>query len=101
MLARLLKLHQDNSPFVILDSAGGCGLQEFEITMDIMREKQFLLLLDDVHHLKHFSKLESREERFPLSVACGRSLSWLGPRVAQVAVRATPRNAIMCTHGTL
>jgi hypothetical protein len=58
LLPQLLKLHHDNCPLVILDSAGGCGLYEFDIMMDVMRDAAFLLLLDDTHHLKHFRSLQ-------------------------------------------
>jgi hypothetical protein len=57
LLPQFLRLHRESRPLVVLDSAGGCGLYEFQLTMDIMRDARFLLLLDDTHHLKHFRSL--------------------------------------------
>jgi hypothetical protein len=58
LLARLLKTHREQRPLVILDSAGGIGLMEFQILMEEMAGKPFFLLLDDIHHIKHFRSLE-------------------------------------------
>jgi len=58
LLARLLEAHGDQRPLVILDSAGGVGLMEFQILIEEMAGKPFFLLLDDTHHVKHFRSLE-------------------------------------------
>ncbi|MFC1576903.1 hypothetical protein ACFL42_01145 [Candidatus Omnitrophota bacterium] len=54
LLRRLLKRYCRDSPLIVLDSAGGIGLLEFRITEEILRNYSFWLLLDDIHHLKHF-----------------------------------------------
>jgi hypothetical protein len=51
---RLLRRHQGDRPLIHLDSAGGIGYLEFKIVKEIMRGHVFWLLLDDIHHLKHF-----------------------------------------------
>ena len=58
LLPKYLKLHQRNKPLVILDSSGGCGWYEFQVMMEIMKDLPFVLLLDDVHHIKHYRSLE-------------------------------------------
>ncbi len=54
LLRRLLHRHQGDRPLILLDSAGGIGYLEFKIVKEIMRGHVFWLLLDDIHHLKHF-----------------------------------------------
>ena len=81
LLPAFLRLHRDNSPLVILDSAGGCGLYEFKTMMEIMGDASFLLLLDDTHHLKHFRSLDAirNDPRFKLlghSAEHGWALAW-------------------------
>jgi hypothetical protein len=81
LLSQFLRMHHDNRPLVILDSAGGCGLYEFQIVMDVMRDAPFLLLLDDTHHLKHFRSLQhvKADPRFKLlnvSDYHGWALAW-------------------------
>jgi len=39
---------------VLLDSAGGVGYLEFQKVQEIMKNKTYFLILDDIHHLKHF-----------------------------------------------
>lgn len=41
-------------PLILLDSAGGVGYFEFQQVMKYMAGNDFFLVLDDVHHLKHF-----------------------------------------------
>jgi hypothetical protein len=57
LLARYLDAHRDQTPLVILDSAGGIGLLEFNITSSLMKGNEYLLLLDDAHHVKHYRSL--------------------------------------------
>jgi len=57
LLPKYLKLHHHNRPLIILDSSGGCGWYEFQIMMEVMKDVSFLLLLDDVHHIKHYRSL--------------------------------------------
>ena len=53
LLPKLIKQFYNNNMFV-LDSAGGVGHMEFQITDDLMKNKNYYILLDDTHHLKHF-----------------------------------------------
>jgi hypothetical protein len=54
LLKHYLIQFREKKPLVILDSAGGVGFLEFSILMDIMGSYPFLLLLDDIHHVKHY-----------------------------------------------
>ncbi len=58
LLSRLLTKHQDDAPLIVLDSAGGIGLLEFQIMQRIMKGKRYWLLLDDIAHLKHIRSFE-------------------------------------------
>jgi hypothetical protein len=58
LLAKYLVEVQHLNPLILLDSAGGLGWAEFEITINIMQYNRYTLLLDDVHHVKHFRSLE-------------------------------------------
>lgn len=58
LLVKLLEKNINKRLFVILDSAGGVGFLEFQKVLDTLGNRQFLLLLDDTHHLKHFRSLE-------------------------------------------
>ena len=54
LLEFLLLKVKNKTPLILLDSAGGIGYLEFKKTMEIMHSFDFYLILDDVHHLKHF-----------------------------------------------
>ena len=54
LLEKYLRKFQTDNPLVILDSAGGMGFLEFSIVREVMRNYPYLLLLDDIHHIKHF-----------------------------------------------
>jgi hypothetical protein len=57
LLRRFCKIHRNHQPLIVLDSAGGIGYLEFQIMRDVMGQAEYMLLLDDVHHLKHFRSL--------------------------------------------
>ena len=57
LLARSLVAVRDETPLVVLDSAGGTGWLEFTTLIETMQTRPYVLLLDDVHHLKHFRSL--------------------------------------------
>lgn len=59
LLEKLLIQYRDDKPLVVLDSAGGIGLMEFAIMMHVMDGREFFVLLDDVHHVKHFRSLST------------------------------------------
>lgn len=59
LLAASLLRVRDETPLIVLDSAGGTGWLEFTTVRETMGTRPYLLLLDDVHHLKHFRSLES------------------------------------------
>lgn len=45
---------RDHRPLVLLDSAGGIGYLEFLVTREIMGNRPYWLLLDDIQHIKHY-----------------------------------------------
>src|SRR5207249_2262859 len=49
---------RDANPLVLLDSAGGTGWMEFTTLRQTMGDRAYVLLLDDVHHVKHYRSLE-------------------------------------------
>lgn len=40
--------------FIVLDSAGGVGFLEFSILLRELRDRPYIILLDDIDHIKHF-----------------------------------------------
>lgn len=55
LLQRLIEpLWTRDRLFVSLDSAGGIGWLEFGVVEKLLRERDYLLFLDDVEHIKHF-----------------------------------------------
>lgn len=58
VLAAQLKRHVDHKPLIVLDSAGGIGFLEFQIVMEVMAGRGFVILLDDTHHIKHYRSLQ-------------------------------------------
>jgi hypothetical protein len=57
LLRKWLREFVDHNPLVILDSAGGTGLLEFNILRETMHDRPYVLLLDDTHHVKHYRSL--------------------------------------------
>lgn len=55
-------------PLILLDSAGGIGYLEFISVMNYLKDSDFILILDDIHHLKHFRSLIDikRDSKFTL-----------------------------------
>lgn len=53
----LLPAIKNTNPIILLDSAGGIGMLEFNTVLDLMRNNSFIIILDDIHHLKHFRSL--------------------------------------------
>ena len=67
-----------NSLFV-LDSAAGIGYYEFTQVMQLMRNKKYFLVLDDIDHLKHFRSkeyIESHPEEFEMK-GINKESGWL------------------------
>jgi hypothetical protein len=76
LLARTLQRHRDDWPLIVLDSAGGVGLLEFQTTVETMGSASYALFLDDTHHLKHFRSLlavQSRPDFRPIRMADDKS----------------------------
>jgi hypothetical protein len=65
-------------PLVLLDSSGGIGLLEFEVVLDAMKSRPFVLVLDDTLHLKHYRSLRriQTDSRFSL-IAKGTKRDWI------------------------
>lgn len=53
MIKKYLTAMKNNNPLVLLDSSGGVGYLEFKTTLEAMDGKPFIIILDDVHHVKH------------------------------------------------
>ena len=54
LLQTYLQKFKTKNPLIILDSAGAIGSLEFSIMEEVMRYHSYLLLLDDINHIKHF-----------------------------------------------
>ncbi len=48
----------NNTSLILLDSAGGIGYLEFLTAIDYLKHSNFFIILDDIHHLKHFRSLQ-------------------------------------------
>ncbi len=58
VLPRMLAVHADHAPLIVLDSAGGIGFLEFQVMQEAMAGRRYALLLDDTHHVKHYRSLQ-------------------------------------------
>lgn len=76
LLAKLLEQHKFDQPLIVLDSAGGIGLLEFEIVQDIMGLQPYWLLLDDVHHIKHYRSLQRIKNDLDFDVLISSTDKW-------------------------
>lgn len=54
LLQKYLLKFKELNPLVILDSCGGIGYLEFSILNETMQSHSYLVLLDDINHIKHF-----------------------------------------------
>jgi hypothetical protein len=67
------------SALIILDSAAGIGFYEFTQVVKEMGNKEYILVLDDIHHLKHFRSKEfikANKDKFEL-IGLNEELGWL------------------------
>jgi len=55
-------------PLILLDSAGGIGYLEYQKVMQILSGDDFFLILDDIHHLKHFRSRQDIEKNPRFSI---------------------------------
>jgi hypothetical protein len=78
LLEKYLVRFQMTNPLIILDSAGGIGFLEFSIVRSVMRRRPYLLLLDDINHLKHFRSYEQikKDPKFSI-LGLDESRGWL------------------------
>ena len=58
LLGKSLERVRNANPLVILDSSGGVGWLEFTLLRETMERRPFVLLLDDIHHVKHFRSFQ-------------------------------------------
>lgn len=66
LLAKACKIRPE---MVILDSAGHIGFIEFKYLMSLLPDHDFILVLDDIHHVKHydsFQYVKSRPDKFTI-----------------------------------
>lgn len=68
LLPKLIKEFYNDEMLIVLDSAGGVGHMEFQITDELMKNKTYYLLLDDTHHLKHFRGYDIIKNRGDFSI---------------------------------
>lgn len=54
LLTHLIEKNIDKSMMIVLDSSGGIGFFEFKLVKEKLKNKPYYILLDDIHHLKHF-----------------------------------------------
>jgi hypothetical protein len=54
----LLQKHKSLPLLIALDSCGGTGLLEFRIVDRTLRSQEYVLLLDDINHVKHYRSFE-------------------------------------------
>jgi len=81
LLEKYLKAFKATTPLIILDSAGGIGLLEFSIVREVMQGLPYIILLDDINHLKHFRSHQhiKKDRQFKI---LGSSERWLLARHA-------------------
>jgi hypothetical protein len=58
LLRRYLVSYREKRPLIVLDSAGGIGLLEFSMVRETMDSRPYLLLLDDINHIKHYRSVQ-------------------------------------------
>lgn len=63
LLYQLVNKHRDDKPLILLDSAGGIGWLEYQVVRDTLGQRPYWLILDDIHHLKHFRSLADVQSR--------------------------------------
>ena len=68
LLPSLIKKFEGHEMLIVLDSAGGVGHMEFQITDELMKNKNYYILLDDTHHLKHFRGYDIIKNRGDFSI---------------------------------
>lgn len=62
LMEKYLRKVKANNPLVILDSAGGIGFLEFSILIEVMGDYPYVVLLDDVKHIKHYRSVKLIEK---------------------------------------
>ena len=68
VLGQWLERMKEKRPLVVLDSAGGIGVLEYRIVIEQLGGAPYFLLLDDVHHLKHFRSLQDIKHQPSFSI---------------------------------
>jgi hypothetical protein len=78
LLEKYLLRFQTNDPLIVMDSAGGIGFLEFSILQRVMQNHSYLLLLDDINHIKHFRSCEriKKDRQFSI-LGIDESHGWL------------------------
>lgn len=54
ILIKLLNENIEKRILILLDSSGGIGYLEFQKITEMLKNKSYYLLLDDINHLKHY-----------------------------------------------
>jgi hypothetical protein len=69
----------NSTALIVLDSAAGIGFYEFTQVVKEMGNREYILVLDDIHHLKHFRSKDfiiANKEKFEL-IGLNEELGWL------------------------
>ncbi len=61
-------------PLFLLDSAGGIGWLEFQKVVQLMVDEEYILILDDTHHLKHFRSLQYIQQNKAFTILASNAL---------------------------
>lgn len=78
LLPALLRQTPATGTLILLDSAGGIGWLEFLTTLREMQDKDYLLLLDDIGHIKHYRSKRHVESAGDFQVlAAGDARGWI------------------------
>jgi len=67
---RIIPILREDNPLFVLDSSGGIGYLEFNLVKELMGNKSYYLVLDDVHHLKHFRSLIDIKKDKKFEILC-------------------------------
>ena len=62
LFRKYLPAQAAQQPLILLDSAGGIGFLEFNLVKELMKNATYFLILDDIHHLKHFRSYRAIKE---------------------------------------
>lgn len=68
LLKKTILKNFNKTLLIVLDSAGGIGYLEFLTIQNLLKDKDYYILLDDIHHLKHFRSFDfiNKDDHFKM-----------------------------------